>query len=810
MDSSLKLSEDGSIALFINGDLQFDSKDERIYHEGLVVPALLVATKHNQSDLKALVIGGGDGLVARELFKSSSVSRVELVDYSQEVVDLAKQDIAILNNSSLTDSRLTLHVRDAWAYADEAINEGKTYDLIISDLTVPEDVVGAKFHSVDWYHKLNRLLTVDGVIAINAVSPQKTPQAFWSIFNSIARAGLHPRPYHVEIPSFAAQGFGQDWGFLLAAKNIINANDFDTTNAEIFSGEIIRNNVDVKNLFEFPSEFFAFQPKAIPAADGSSILLHYFQYGVELNASTTSMQSSLAIAINNLTIPETDTGKNILPPDISEALAKSLSLIDGDKKCQPKEIRLVLHEAFELMSSVQKEQVGEMINDFLEAPFAFLQAVDLESLISRLLKRASELPAQMVEELTSLKENFAEWSKDEELILGFGQRVLTILSVAIVIGNLLYPDMAYAKGGYHGGRGGGYSNNGWGGTTYYNNYNTKRYNRNINKGPMGPGPSQSAERDMRRNSLPQRNDVSDAGYIDEGGNLYPLRHYRMAQPDNSVKVHSSAFRLGPQVDLLHNGNIAVPLTEGSYFLITPEYTHVLEQTKGTVTMRLHSEADVLAMTKTEIDRQSAQIQSSIAAGADGSKILGAADSLERAKQIFGALDIGKISSNTPQVESAAVLFPGVWLVPGGNFVAIKRDDASIVYLGRDKLYSDLGQTEVNETYPATFKSVLVSYLNKMSRDLTANANMLEADRRELQTYKNTLATELSDFENSSQPEVSFGTRKMALADAIKLTKLKLNKTEQQIKILDAQINKNPGDLELIKFTVAELTAKSSA
>jgi spermidine synthase len=805
MDSSLKLNKDGSIALFINGDLQFDSRDERIYHEGLVIPALLVAAKNNQSDLSALVIGGGDGLVARELFKSSLVSHVELVDYSQDVVDLAQKEIADLNNSSLADSRLKLHVRDAWAYVDEAIIEGKKYDLIISDLTVPEDAVGAKFHSVEWYNKLNYLLTSKGVIAINAVSPQKTPQAFWSIFNSIARAGLHPRPYHVEIPSFAAQGFGQDWGFLLAAKKQINADDFDTNRAEIFTGDVIRNSNDVINLFQFPIDLFDFQPKAIPAANGSSILLHYFQYGVELKPASSDTHNSLSMSVDNLTIPETDTGKNILSPDISDALAKSLSLIDGDSKCQPKEIRLVLHEAFELMSSVQKEQVGEMINDFLEAPFAFLQAVDLESLISRLLKRASELPAQMVAELTTLKENFAEWSNDEELVLAFGQRVLTILSVAIVIGNLLYPDMAYAKGGY-GGRG-GYGNNGWGGTTYYNN-NT--YRRNLNKGPMGPGPGQTTERQMRQNSLPQRNDVSDAGYIDEGGNVYPLRHYRLAQPDNSVKVASSIFRLGPQVDLLTDGNIAVPLTESAYFLIAPEYTHVVEQANGSVTMRLHSEASVLGLTKTEVDRQCAQLQSGIAVGANAERIKEATESLQKAKEKFAARDLDQVSTSVPQVSSAASLFPGVWLVEGGKFVAIKREDASIVYLDRDKLYSDLGLTEIDGDYPASFKSVLVSYLSKMSRDLTANANMHEADRSELHTFKNTLAKELSDFESSSQTEVSFGTRKIALADAIRLTKLKLNKTEQQIKILDAQISKNPGDMELIKLTLLELTAKSRA
>jgi spermidine synthase len=808
MDSSLKFHDDGSIALFINGDLQFDSKDERIYHESLVIPALLVATKRNLKTLKALVIGGGDGLVARELFKSSCVSSVELVDYSQEVIHLAQKDIAVLNNLSLSDSRLSLHVRDAWEYVDEALGQGKKYDLIISDLTVPEDVVGAKFHSVDWYSKLNSLLTPGGVIAINAVSAQKTPQAFWSIFNGIVRAGLQPRPYHVEIPSFAAQGFGQDWGFLLAAKTAINAEDFETKIPEIFSGQIITDSVDVKNLFEFPSALFDFQSKAIPAADGSSILLHYFQYGVELKPVSASMQSSLSMDTQNLKMPDIDTGKNILPPDISEALSKSLNLIDGDSQCDPKEIRLVLHEAFELMSSVQKEQVADMINDFLEAPFAFLQAIDLEALISRLLKRASELPAHMVAELINVKEHFAEWSSDEDFSLNFGRRVLTILSAAIVIGNLLYPDMAYAKGGYHGGRGGGYHNNGWSGTTYYN-YNN-RYKRNLNKGPIGPGPSQAAEKQMLRNSLPQRNDVSDAGYIDEAGYVYPFRRYRMAQPGNSVKELSSAFRLGPQVDLLNDGSIAVPLTERSYFRVTPDYTHVIEQSNGTVAMRLHSEPDVLVTTKTEIERQCTEVQNGVIDGAISRRFREAISSLERAKELFGAHDIAKVSTSVPKVKDAALLFPGVWLVPGGNFVAIKREDTSIVYLDREKLYSDLGLTEIDETYPTTFKSVLVSYLSKMSRDLTANADMVKADRNEMETYKNTLATELNEYANSSQAEVSFGSRKVALADAIRLTKLKLNKTEQQIKSLDAQINQNPGDADLVKLTLLKLTEKSRA
>src|SRR5882757_8672629 len=88
---SVQKRDDGSFALIINGDLQFDSRDERVYHEALALPALAIASKRNQAPIRALIIGGGDGLIARELFKSSSIEKIDLVDYDQNIVDLARQ-----------------------------------------------------------------------------------------------------------------------------------------------------------------------------------------------------------------------------------------------------------------------------------------------------------------------------------------------------------------------------------------------------------------------------------------------------------------------------------------------------------------------------------------------------------------------------------------------------------------------------------------------------------------------------------------------------------------------------------------------
>jgi spermidine synthase len=73
MPNSLFIEQhDHSIAFYINGDLQFDTADEAIYHEYLVIPAIALAIRRfPQTDLRILICGGGDGLALRDVSKSA-------------------------------------------------------------------------------------------------------------------------------------------------------------------------------------------------------------------------------------------------------------------------------------------------------------------------------------------------------------------------------------------------------------------------------------------------------------------------------------------------------------------------------------------------------------------------------------------------------------------------------------------------------------------------------------------------------------------------------------------------------------------
>ena len=121
----------GGLRLYLGGDLQFDTDDEAIYHERLAHPALLAARARFEGPLNLLVLGGGDGLLVRELLRHEGVASVRLIDYNPEVLALAGTELAPWNGSSLADNRVVVEVADV----REALAKAGSFHAIFSDLT---------------------------------------------------------------------------------------------------------------------------------------------------------------------------------------------------------------------------------------------------------------------------------------------------------------------------------------------------------------------------------------------------------------------------------------------------------------------------------------------------------------------------------------------------------------------------------------------------------------------------------------------------------------------------------------------------
>ena len=191
------------LRLFLNGDLQFSSRDEYRYHEALVHPAMAGARE------RVLVLGGGDGLAMREVVRHPGVRRAVQVELDPEMLELARRDpdLRRLNRGALEDPRVELVRADAFAWLR---TQGEAFDVVIADFPDPDDAATAKLYSVEMYAGLRRALRPGGRLVVQAGSPYFAREAFWAIERSVAAAGLGTRPYHVDVPSFG------DWGFVLA------------------------------------------------------------------------------------------------------------------------------------------------------------------------------------------------------------------------------------------------------------------------------------------------------------------------------------------------------------------------------------------------------------------------------------------------------------------------------------------------------------------------------------------------------------------------------------------------------------------
>jgi spermidine synthase len=199
------------LRLFLNGHLQFSSRDEYRYHEALVHPGL-ASLPHAR---RVLILGGGDGLAAREVLRYPRVSEVTLVDLDAGMTDLFARHatLSALNARSLSDPRLTVVNADAFVWLDERRGgDAGAYDFIVVDFPDPSNYGVGKLYTGAFYRLLARHLAPGGRIAVQSTSPMFARRAYWCIERTIAGTGLRTDPYHVYVPSFG------EWGFVLAGR----------------------------------------------------------------------------------------------------------------------------------------------------------------------------------------------------------------------------------------------------------------------------------------------------------------------------------------------------------------------------------------------------------------------------------------------------------------------------------------------------------------------------------------------------------------------------------------------------------------
>lgn len=246
------------IRLFLNGNLQFSSRDEYRYHEALVHPALQAVKQPR----KVLVLGGGDGLAVREILKYPDIEHITLVDLDPGMTALFSRLplLRALNRDALHSPKLDIVNGDAFLWLEK---NGEFFDFIVVDFPDPTNFTLGKLYTNTFYRLLEKRLSQHGLAVIQATSPLYARQSFWCIVNTIRSVGLQATPYHALVPSFG------EWGYIIAGRQpYLPPNHYDA-GLRFLSPEL------VPALFSFPRDMAAIDTEINRL--NNQALVHYYE-----------------------------------------------------------------------------------------------------------------------------------------------------------------------------------------------------------------------------------------------------------------------------------------------------------------------------------------------------------------------------------------------------------------------------------------------------------------------------------------------------------------------------------------------------
>jgi spermidine synthase len=162
------------VSLFCDNDRQSTEFSQLVYHEALLVPALLLADRVD----RVLVVGSSEGVVCR-IAVEFGATRVDHVDIDAEVVRLCARHLPYGYTESELDSAergegpVTVHYADGWEFVRRVAasdDPADRYDVVLVDLPDERDGDETAQHNRLYgteFMAMCRAATTEGGVVVN-------------------------------------------------------------------------------------------------------------------------------------------------------------------------------------------------------------------------------------------------------------------------------------------------------------------------------------------------------------------------------------------------------------------------------------------------------------------------------------------------------------------------------------------------------------------------------------------------------------------------------------------------------------------
>lgn len=155
--------------LVLDNIIQLSSLDCDRYHETFAhVPMSCIPNPK-----RALILGGGDGILAKELLKYKNMI-VDMVDIDERVCELSKIHLLDMNAGAFDSDMLNLFYEDALSFCKRSEHK---YDVIYGDITDPHpDSPSSSLLGAEAIEIYKGLLAEGGILAIQTDNVQIAPE----------------------------------------------------------------------------------------------------------------------------------------------------------------------------------------------------------------------------------------------------------------------------------------------------------------------------------------------------------------------------------------------------------------------------------------------------------------------------------------------------------------------------------------------------------------------------------------------------------------------------------------------------------
>ncbi|UWQ23225.1 polyamine aminopropyltransferase [Leisingera aquaemixtae] len=202
----LKVFQNGQFGRILTLDdvVQTTEGDNFIYHEMLTHVPILA---HGNAK-RVLIIGGGDGGMAREALRHTSVEHVTMVEIDGGVVDFSKEYLPMLSDGAFDDPRLNLVINDGALFMKENTEK---FDVIIVDSTDPIGP-GEVLFTDTFYGHAARSLTEDGIIVTQNGVPFMQGDELTGTLRAFQALFADASCYLATVPTYAGGPMAFGWG----------------------------------------------------------------------------------------------------------------------------------------------------------------------------------------------------------------------------------------------------------------------------------------------------------------------------------------------------------------------------------------------------------------------------------------------------------------------------------------------------------------------------------------------------------------------------------------------------------------------